>query len=768
MRKFYSLSAILLVLLSSQTKARTVYDTCGANFEKLASATANVLSAGFVALPSDSSDKKPEQICWDFGDGRDTCVQYDPAINSNYFVSHTYYHTGAYEVCVKILYQGGCQADKCKSIQIGDADSCSIKFETVNSTSNTLGKYFTAQPWDALGKKPVLICWDFGDSQDSCIQYSTSYTGSYAIFHAYPHSGSYNVCVKVQFDGGCESHYCSPVEVGDASDSCSADFETGFISSIPLGRHFRAIPWNNQNKKPVYICWNFGDQHDTCVQYSNTYTGSYDVYHIYRERGLYEVCVRIVYDGGCEAKKCKVIQIGEPDSCSASFEVISVTSDPLRKYFVAKPWNNHDKKPLLICWNFGDNHDTCIQFSTTYTGTYAISHSYLRSGMYNVCVRIHYDGGCQSYYCHAVQVGEADSCKADFERIPVTAGSDPRLVKYRAIPGNDHDKKPAKICWVFGDGKDTCISYPENYTGEYTVGHHYDHSGIYEVCVRIIYFGGCEAKRCKILHLFFYNSECRVRLYQIVSSVASLSRVFYFASGNDARPARVCWSFGDGTDTCVSIDPNTTDIPRHIKHEYPGPGTYHACAKVLFTNGCTASDCVEVSIRSLTDLCGGYYTDSLINPATYLFKGFSIHKADDAVTGYRWMFGDGSSATGQTATHTYGAAGVYRVCLIITTQNGCETKICNDVRIAGDNQARLLLTPNPVISILHALFYSTHNEGVKIKIINANGAVVKEYSRDAVTGANMWDFDVSGLVPGMYTFVVQSPNQFASGIFFKF
>jgi PKD repeat protein len=1050
MRKFYSLFVILLVLLSARSTAQTIYDTCRADFEKVAGST-NGLATGFVAVPFDSTGKKPEQICWNFGDNRDTCIQYDPTIGSNYFVPHTYYHTGVYYVCVKILYQGGCQAYKCKYIQIGDADSCSIKYETVNSTANILGKYFIAYPWDALGKRPLVICWDFGDAHDTCIQYSTV-LDRYAAFHSYAHSGSYNVCVKVQFDGGCESHYCNYVQVGESPDSCSADFETIPNTNALLGRHFSAIPWNSHNKKPVKICWNFGDQHDTCVQYSTSFTGPYDVNHTYAQPGSYEVCVGIVYDGGCEAKKCKVIQVGERDSCSASFEavttnpaslrmnfiakpwnnhdkkpvlicwnfgdnhdtciqyatsytgtyatfhyydhtgiynvcvkisydggcqayychevqvgerdscsvsfeiitqtnnalgkyflpklwnsnnrkplsicwnfgdnrdtcikystsytggyavfhrydhignynvcvkvsydggcqayychevvvgerdscsanfeVLSTASNSLRKYFIAKPWNSHDKKPLSICWNFGDNRDTCVQYSSTYTGTYAVGHTYLHSGAYNVCVRIQYDGGCVSYYCRAVHVGEPDSCsvafnvvsadnplrkyfipkpwnnhdkkplticwnfgdnhdtciqyqttytggyavshsylhggtynvcvkiqfdggctsyycqevkvdepdicKADFERIPALTGSAINLVYYRALPWNNHERKPSKICWIFGDGRDTCISYPENYTGSYIVGHRYDHSGTYQVCVVINYFGGCEAKECKILNIQVSNSECRIHLYQIVPSVTSLTRRFYFASGNDSRPVRVCWNFGDGTDTCISVDPTSTDILRSIKHEYPGPGVYRACVKVLFANGCTASDCVEVSIRSFTDLCGGYYTDSLINANTYAFKGFSIHKPNDAVLGFTWTFGDGSSGSGQTVTHAYNAAGVYRVCLFIKTQNGCETKICNDVRVAGEHEARLQLSPNPVINTLHALFYSTHNETVKIKIINASGVVVKEYSRDAVVGSNMWEFDLSGLISGAYSFVVQSPNQFVSGIFFKF
>jgi len=215
------------------------------------------------------------------------------------------------------------------------------------------------------------------------------------------------------------------------------------------------------------------------------------------------------------------------------------------------------------------------------------------------------------------------------------------------------------------------------------------------------------------------------------------------------------------------VDSNATQIPYSIRHEYPAPGVYRACVRVLSWNGCVAEDCKEVVIRSLTGICGGYYTDSLINPHSYAFKGYSIHNPNDAVVSYRWTFGDGATGVGQQVTHTYNVAGVYRVCLLINTEHGCETRICNDVHIAGATQTILQLAPNPVINILHALFYSTHNETVNIRIINSNGVVVRTYTRNAVVGANNWDFDVVSLLPGVYSFVVQSPNQFASSIFFK-
>ena len=773
MRKFYFfLTGLFFSLSCLFSNAQTTTDSCRADFEKIQSTTANPLLAYYRALPWHSNDKKPEQICWNFGDNHDTCINYDPTISNNYVVSHTYANAGTYNVCVRIQYQGGCLSHKCKLVQIGEPDSCRANFETLNAASTPLGKYFIAQPWNNHNKKPVRICWDFGDNRDTCIQYSTTFTGTYGAYHLYDHSGSYNVCVKILYDGGCEAHYCKTITVGSLNaDSCRADFERLLTpANSPLHVYYRALPWHNNNKKPEKICWNFGDNHDTCINYNPAIDNNYIVSHNYANHGTYNVCVKIQYQGGCIAYKCRLVQVGTLviDSCRADFEVGAVSSTPLGRHFSAIPWHYQNKKPVYICWKFGDNHDTCIQYSNTYTGPYGVNHTYATPGQYEVCVKIVYEGGCEARKCKLIQVGEPDNCRADFERLPLSTVNDPLFAHFRALPWHNNNKKPARICWTFGDGRDTCIQYAESYTGNYVVGHHYNHAGSYEVCVKINYYGGCEARKCRVVNIFTNNDSCRVHLFEIAPAITSLLRGFYFvSSASSGQPKRICWYFGDGTDTCLMVDSNTTQIPYSIRHEYPAPGVYRACVKVLFWGGCIAEDCREVVIRSLTGICGGYYTDSLINPHSYVFKGYSIHNPNDAVVGYRWTFGDGSTGVGQQVTHTYNVPGVYRVCLLINTEHGCETRICNDVRVAGNTQSILQLSPNPVITVLHALFYSAYNETVNIRIINSTGVVVRTYTRNAVVGANNWDFDLASLVPGVYSFIVQSPNQFASAIFFK-
>jgi hypothetical protein len=68
-------------------------------------------------------------------------------------------------------------------------------------------------------------------------------------------------------------------------------------------------------------------------------------HHHYLQPGAYEVCVRIVYEGGCEATKCKSVYITIPDECRADFEKLALTPtiSPLHVTFKALPWHNNKK-----------------------------------------------------------------------------------------------------------------------------------------------------------------------------------------------------------------------------------------------------------------------------------------------------------------------------------------------------------------------------------------------------------------------------------------
>jgi len=634
---------------------------------------------------------------------------------------------------------------------------------TINATTGNVIFTNTSTIGNEPGERRAF--WSFGDGTG---QWTGPLSGTE---HHYQAPGTYTVCLKIfriysnSNDSILSAQICKTVVIESV---CHANFEALATSANPLGKYFVAQPSHSQNKKPVQICWTFGDNSDTCIQYSTSYTGAYSVYHQYAQPGEYNVCVNIHYDGGCEAHSCHTIRVGEIDSCRADYERIPVTTtnNPLTAGFRALPWHNQGKKPVQICWTFGDNRDTCIQYSNTYAGPYTVTHTYTNAGNYEVCVKILYQGGCEAHKCRVIEVHLPDSCRANFERLPLTSTNNTLTAGFRALPWHNNNKKPSRICWTFGDGTDTCINYGQDYSGNYVVNHTYQQPGQYQVCVKILYYGGCEAHSCKPINIL--PNSCAVNIFEITQSNNSLERNFYAAvTSVPPRPVeRICWTFGDGTDTCIlataSTPPNLS-----IHHNYPGPGVYHICVRVLFQGGCVAENCKEVVIRHPNDLCGGYMTDSLIAPRTYKFKGFAIHRPNDPVVSYHWTFGDGTAANGPEVVHTYNNGGEYRVCLTIVTQSGCETKICNTVRVIGNNQTGLILSPNPVINVLHALFFSTHNETVTIKITNPTGVVVRTYTRSAVVGANNWDFNLGDLAPGPYLFSVQSPNQLASALFLK-
>jgi PKD repeat protein/predicted secreted protein len=65
------------------------------------------------------------------------------------------------------------------------------------------------------------------------------------------------------------------------------------------------------------------------------------------------------------------------------------------------------------------------------------------------------------------------------------------------------------------------------------------------------------------------------------------------------------------------------------------------------------------------------------------FDGSGSYDPDGTVAGYAWNFGDGNSASGSTASHTYAAAGTYSVVLIVTDDGGATGSDTQAVAVGG-------------------------------------------------------------------------------------
>ncbi|HEX6335307.1 MAG TPA: PKD domain-containing protein [Flavisolibacter sp.] len=500
--------------------------------------------------------------------------------------------------------------------------------------------------------------------------------------------------------------------------------------------------------------------------------------HQYAAAGTYSACLKIYKynstftDSIVTADICKTINLqpANIDSCKAAFSDTAATSSALQKKFIAQPWHIMNKKPEKICWTFGNGDDTCVTYNPLVPQDYVMLYTYAQPGTYHVCVTIKYQGGCQATHCRLVTVGATTviTCSAQFTTEPVTATPFGR--KFTAIPGHSQQKKPVKVCWIFGDGQDTCINYPLNYTGAYQVHHNYNAAGQYNACVKIFYEGGCTKQYCNTVNVTQTgNNDCFVSLFQSPATSTNNVRNFLVGLNPNKVAEKICWYFGDGQDTCIFPSNPPTQQQLSIEHQYPAPGNYQTCVKVWYSGGCVVQKCTGVQIGSSngSTMCGGYIMDSVVAPKTIHFKGFSIHGPNDNVVSWFWTFGDGTTSNVQNPTHAYLAGGQYNVCLTVKTQSGCITKICKKVVVHPLPAAQLTLAPNPVQSALQIMFQSTHTQPVTIKIYNATGVAVSTYTMNAVMGTNIWTINVGTLPAGSYTVMVYSPNQFATAGFFK-
>ena len=119
------------------------------------------------------------------------------------------------------------------------------------------------------------------------------------------------------------------------------------------------------------------------------------------------------------------------------------------------------------------------------------------------------------------------------------------------------------------------------------------------------------------------------------------------------------WEFGDGA-TASGATPS---------HSYSADGTYTATLTVSdgeFTDAATTSVNIATAPanRAPTSEPGGPYAGDV--NAGITFDGTASSDPDGDTLNFTWDFGDGSTASGATPTHSYAAAGQYDVSLTVS------------------------------------------------------------------------------------------------------
>jgi PKD repeat protein len=260
------------------------------------------------------------------------------------------------------------------------------------------------------------------------------------------------------------------------------------------------------------------------------------------------------------------------------------------------------------------------------------AHTYAAPGTYTVCLIVF------------------NSCGNDTLCSNVTVLCTPAVSGFTHSGGLAHSftntsTSASSWLWTFGDGGTSTLANPS---------HTYAAPGTYTAC--LIASNACDSDT--VCTTFTLTCTPGVPSF-LFSNLGGGNWFFLNTSGGSAT---YLWQFGDGG-TSTTASPN---------HTYSSPGTYNVC--LIRTDICGSdTTCQTITVCAWTTSLFSHTTSSLTANFTDLSTG--------GPTTWSWDFGDGSTSTAASPSHTYAAPGTYTVCL--TAANTCGgSDTCTTVTVS--------------------------------------------------------------------------------------
>ncbi len=154
-----------------------------------------------------------------------------------------------------------------------------------------------------------------------------------------------------------------------------------------------------------------------------------------------------------------------------------------------------------------------------------------------------------------------------------------------------------------------------------------------------------------------------------VYTADSTGSIITFTNTSTGNFTGMSWSFGDGTSST-----QTNPV-----HAYNSVGPFIVCLTVYNSFlGCQSTFCDSIPGGNSTGGCSSYFSTQATGQNVY-FYGYLTGGTNPV--SYAWDFGDGTTGNTANPQHTYVAAGLYNVCVDITTANGCIATYCNTITV---------------------------------------------------------------------------------------
>ena len=512
----------------------------------------------------------------------------------------------------------------CYTFSFARTNNCTAAFNYSAGNNNAV----TFFAYDSL---QVSHHWIFGDGSPAII----STQG--AITHQYSKPGQYEVKHIVENrNTNCRDSIVKTITV-PWLDQCNASW---YFSKDSANLSIRFHNTSTTFTGIKTLRWNFGD---------GAIADSQDPVHTYAKAGVYTVCLNIETNSGCKSEYCTSIQLidsvgdcalapkyyyyKQPDSCQT-----------IQFYNTSSPVNNG----VHFTWNFGDgnsSHDLNP------------AHHYSKPGKYYVCLVAEAAPGCRKVYCDSV-MAYCDPCSTPLSYTYSIDSLNCKKINFKTQSFNSFSK--TDFVWNFGDG---IVSHDVN------PSHTYNHNGIYRVCLVSETGSSCRREFCDSVIIRCADSCTIQPAYRWRQDGTSNKIIFTNLTTGLNATVGYAWKFGD----------NTTSNDVNPAHVYANPGIYTVCLVAESGNNCRKEICQQVEIKACNVLAR---FEPKHDSAQWNKVWFAnVSSPVNAIWQTNWSYGDGGSSQDYNSFHVYDKAGVYNVCLKVTSLNGCSSSYCDTVTI---------------------------------------------------------------------------------------
>jgi PKD repeat protein len=141
------------------------------------------------------------------------------------------------------------------------------------------------------------------------------------------------------------------------------------------------------------------------------------------------------------------------------------------------------------------------------------------------------------------------------------------------------------------------------------------------------------------------------------------------ATDSDGSISSYKWDFGDGS---------TSSSYATTTHIYNAVGSYTATFTATDDDGAKTTKTLTISVNAMSQNTPPVITTFYINPGQgtmplTITAQVTATDVGGSISSYKWDFGDGSTSSTPTASHTYSTIGSFTVTVLITDNDGATT-----------------------------------------------------------------------------------------------